>query len=64
MGYSVDQVLPPLVFSHLPGFDMLMFYLLVWKYKTDSQGAQRGIALQKVWREFIGRAYQGRKLHT
>lgn len=31
MGCSVDQVLPPLVLSHLPSFDMLMFYLPGWK---------------------------------
>ena len=31
MGYSVDRVLPPLVLSHLPSFDMLMFYLPGWK---------------------------------
>lgn len=31
MGCSVDQVIPPLVLSHLPSFDMLMFYLPGWK---------------------------------
>lgn len=31
VGYSVDQVLPPLVLSHLRSFDMLMFYLPGWK---------------------------------
>lgn len=31
MGYSVDQVLPPVVLSLLPSFDMLMFYLPGWK---------------------------------
>lgn len=30
VGYSVDQVYP-LVLSHLPSFDMLMFYLPGWE---------------------------------
>lgn len=47
MGYSVDQVFPSLVFSHLSILDMLMFYL------PDSEGAQWGIELQ-VQKEFLG----------
>lgn len=47
MGYNVDQVLPLHVFSHHPGFDMLMF-------KVEIKGRQTGPFVRNrvadVWR--------------